>query len=314
MNRPLPTRNPAIDVVKGILILLVIAGHLIPGSLADSFARHLIYGFHMPLFIGLAGYLFPSTSVAIASLSEIVKRYRLRLVLPWTIAVIAYFMLREPFSLSGLGWSFLKPFYHLWFVPAFCFWVALSWMGLRLRMSFVQIFGAGLTLSVLIWAVLATADASGYTGIILNVTRPQYYAFFALGMLLRHTPPHKYAVYQLIAILGLSVHVALFGREVIWVQGVNFFVFNLALLAATVNWIEQGRSSQKFLEWIGVHSLALYLWHMLPVLWARTFLPDTDLYYQTGVAGLVLLFVAYAVLSRIPFMRQYFFGLPKAKL
>ncbi len=137
--------------------------------------------------------------------------------------------------------------------------------------------------------------------------------FLRLGCFYVIPPPHKYAVYQLIAILGLSVHVALFGREVIWVQGVNFFVFNLALLAATVNWIEQGRSSQKFLEWIGVHSLALYLWHMLPVLWARTFLPDELLYYQAGAAGLVVFFVSYAFLARISFMRQYFFGLPKAK-
>ena len=71
MNRSLPARNPAIDVVKGMLILLVIAGHLVPGSLTDSLARHLIYGFHMPLFIGLAGYLFPSLVVGQASLPDV---------------------------------------------------------------------------------------------------------------------------------------------------------------------------------------------------------------------------------------------------
>ena len=311
MNRSLPARNPAIDVVKGMLILLVIAGHLVPGSLTDSLARHLIYGFHMPLFIGLAGYLFPSLVVGQASLPDVFKKYRLRLILPWVIAVIAYFAMREPFSLSGLAWSFLKPFYHLWFVPAFCFWVALSWMGLRLRMSFVQIFVAGLVLSALVWVVLATGDALGYAGIILNATRPQYYAFFALGMLLRHTPPHKSAVFQLIALVGLVVHLALFDRQILWLEGVNFFVFNLALLASTAIWIEKGRSTQKFLEWVGVHSLALYLWHMMPILMARTFLPDVTLYYLAAISGLAVFFAAYTLLSESDVLRKYVFGLSR---
>ena len=51
-------RNKNIDLIKGILVLLVIIGHVLKGSLSENLARYIIYSFHMPLFIAIAGYLF----------------------------------------------------------------------------------------------------------------------------------------------------------------------------------------------------------------------------------------------------------------
>ena len=47
-----------IDFCKGILIILVFVGHLVPGELRNTFIRYTIYQFHMPLFIALSGFLF----------------------------------------------------------------------------------------------------------------------------------------------------------------------------------------------------------------------------------------------------------------
>jgi len=47
-----------IDLFKGTLILLVILGHMIPEAIDDSLWRTIIYSFHMPLFIGISGFLF----------------------------------------------------------------------------------------------------------------------------------------------------------------------------------------------------------------------------------------------------------------
>ena len=47
------TRLKFIDIAKGIGIFLVIWGHLI----ADGFVDNLIYSFHMPMFLFLAGYM-----------------------------------------------------------------------------------------------------------------------------------------------------------------------------------------------------------------------------------------------------------------
>lgn len=56
------TRDPYLDLVKGILILLVIFGHML--ELADGVVGdviyHFIYFFHMPLFVLISGYLTKS--------------------------------------------------------------------------------------------------------------------------------------------------------------------------------------------------------------------------------------------------------------
>lgn len=50
-------RQDRIDVLKGILILLVVIGHILPGTLQENFARYFIYSFHMPVFFAVSGYL-----------------------------------------------------------------------------------------------------------------------------------------------------------------------------------------------------------------------------------------------------------------
>ncbi|NBH25961.1 hypothetical protein D3Z60_09125 [Lachnospiraceae bacterium] len=45
-------RVDEIDIAKGLGILLVIVGHLLP---EDSWMRQIIYSFHMPLFMILSG-------------------------------------------------------------------------------------------------------------------------------------------------------------------------------------------------------------------------------------------------------------------
>lgn len=42
-----------IDIAKGITIILVIIGHVVP---FDSATRNVIFSFHMPLFFILSGY------------------------------------------------------------------------------------------------------------------------------------------------------------------------------------------------------------------------------------------------------------------
>lgn len=62
-----------IDITKGVLILLVIAGHLIQGPVSDSLARYIIYSFHMPLFIAVSGYLINWTQLKKLSFREYLK-------------------------------------------------------------------------------------------------------------------------------------------------------------------------------------------------------------------------------------------------
>ena len=72
-------KNPTIDVVKGLAIILVVYGHLIEHGMApwggDFFANpvfKVMYTFHMPLFVFISGYLM-AFSLGRRSLGETFK-------------------------------------------------------------------------------------------------------------------------------------------------------------------------------------------------------------------------------------------------
>src|SRR5690606_24502090 len=110
-----------IDLFKGLLIVLVILGHILPKDISESFGRTIIYSFHMPLFIGISGFLFNADKLIKIGFVDLITKYRYRVILPWLIAVIFYFAMMSIYSGSinvvELLKAFTYPFYHLWFIP-----------------------------------------------------------------------------------------------------------------------------------------------------------------------------------------------------
>ena len=74
-------RNIALDITKGIGILLVIIGHC--GSIPYMPIRHLIFSFHMPLFFLASGYLHRGKST-----KEALKKDFRHLALPYIITCL----------------------------------------------------------------------------------------------------------------------------------------------------------------------------------------------------------------------------------
>ena len=115
-----------LDLLKGVLILLVVAGHLLEEPLSESLPRYLIYAFHMPVFLGIAGFLFDYEKSGQRKLSEFLGKLLVRVALPWTAAVLAYCFILEGHHLGEprvflrkLAESFSYPYFHLWFIPAY---------------------------------------------------------------------------------------------------------------------------------------------------------------------------------------------------
>ena len=79
---------PKAYVLKGILVILVILGHVIPGVLQETFSRYFIYSFHMPLFIAVSGYLVPTQKLNYQSRIDILHKYWYRLIVPWILSLI----------------------------------------------------------------------------------------------------------------------------------------------------------------------------------------------------------------------------------
>ena len=105
MNRQ---RLPYWDNIKGILILLVVFGHLlqlVPGG-SETAVFKWIYSFHMPLFVFCSGRM--------ASFAP--KKILTGLVLP-------YLLLQTVCCLStGQTVQFITPYWMLWYLPALAVW------------------------------------------------------------------------------------------------------------------------------------------------------------------------------------------------
>ena len=128
-------RNHTIDIMKGVGILAVIAGHVLP---SDSFGNQVIHSFHMPLFFIVAGYFYkPNTHYH----NKLANDFR-RLLVPYLVIATGFslFLLaKENNSIFALKYSFIATIFasawhhssllwgkapHIgvtWFLPAlFC--------------------------------------------------------------------------------------------------------------------------------------------------------------------------------------------------
>ena len=138
-----PTRDPRIDTAKGVLIVLVVLGHLLEAidhwqAGAARVPLVLVYAFHMPAFVFLAGVTASRTD-------------------PWrrVATVLLLLVLFQPiyfaeWSLieSGKSFSWSEPFWILWFLLAMAWWQALAPAIARhpraaLALSFAAALGAG---------------------------------------------------------------------------------------------------------------------------------------------------------------------------
>jgi len=91
------TRNAEIDAIKALAIICVVVGHCIQygcgsnyldgESYFDNLLFKCIYGFHMPLFMLISGYLFGNSIRKGRWYDAVVKRYKLFIppILIWTI-------------------------------------------------------------------------------------------------------------------------------------------------------------------------------------------------------------------------------------
>lgn len=129
-------RDTYLDCVKGTLILLVIIGHYLPGTLSESFARHVIYSFHMPVFFMLSGYLFNITRAIETPFIKNISRYIIRFLPPWIFATTVYFFLNcisgeEIVSVGRYIRQYLNPYYHLWYILGFLFCIIITLIYLK---------------------------------------------------------------------------------------------------------------------------------------------------------------------------------------
>jgi fucose 4-O-acetylase-like acetyltransferase len=306
-------RNRNIDGIKGFLVLLVVVGHVLQGRLDQSIGRYMIYGFHMPFFIALAGYLFPYSRSGGDSLSVFLGRYWVRLILPWVLAMVVYaaylgaFGVKTPLWKGWIGYLSV-PFYHLWFVPAYLFWSFLTWFMSVRGFSRLQVFLVGMVISLpffyikSVWMLELVGLMGQYSaGFLIHTLRPHYFLFFVLGLVLRE---EKLGTRSWIFWVSGSLLLGIYGGMFYFHAGITdgmrdgVWIFaNVFLLIAIFRLMRaDALPKSSVFEWIGQQSLGVYLWHVLPLLWLKDLIGTRDLmgfYGWVAVAELLFLGLMY---------------------
>jgi acyltransferase len=278
-------RMRRVDLVKGILIILVITGHLLPADRHASLLRWMIYSIHMPLFAAVSGFLFPWQEIKQLPITTVLCRYWRRPILPWLVALGVYS------TISGT--SPLHPFFHLWFIPAYLLWAFLSWTLVRTRLSWPWI--------IVIAAIISLVSAYS-----------SYYIFFALGGFFRwnkQSLPTRFVASP--TALLLAIRIALFYFPDPLVEQITFVALNIGLLRLMVLFMERHRNERyPLLEWIGENSLGIYLWHVLPLIIVFRLHFDSA-WLATGVntISLFTLFVIIRMTLRLPVVNRLFYGI-----
>jgi acyltransferase len=315
-----------IDFTKGILILLVIIGHFLKGSLSESIPRFIIYNFHMPLFIGISGFLFSTAHLKQISFGKILSKYVFRIIVPWIIAVVTYIFIvnGNVFKLDNqnfiLIYSFITPYFHLWFIPGFLSWVLLTWSLKKFSLSDRSLLIFGIIISTLFYILKENPDwfiNIRYLGrvleIILYTFRPYFFVFFVVGNYLKSNPIQMNLktpiIYNLIGVLTL---VTLFYFPHPFLYGILFFIFNFYILTILIQYsVEDRLPHSKVIEWLGINSLGIYLWHVVPILLIEHFFEKETtqiLYFYTVISEVIYIYILMNM-SKIKFINKYILGM-----
>lgn len=138
MSQSLTKRDPYFDNLKGILIYLVFAGHCLSLYKGDnpfcSYLFHLIYAFHMPLFLYISGYFSKNLEKGAAKAYE-------TLILPAIPFELAYFLLH---------WITKADNFQPFLTPIFAYWYLFVLFGYRVLMPYMARLRFMLPLSLLL--------------------------------------------------------------------------------------------------------------------------------------------------------------------
>lgn len=170
--------SATIDNLKGLLLLLVIIGHVLLGTLQENPIRYWIYAFHMPLFLFISGYLFKKESVQQLSWVAFFQKYWHRMLKYWCLAFVVYTVISLRSSLTVISFlrSLINPYYHLWYVPSLFIMICLVKGSTRLNLS-----------KSLLWVIAGILFIIGSKGLFPDICRITFFVYFLLGMALRNS-------------------------------------------------------------------------------------------------------------------------------
>jgi len=267
-----------IDVLKGALIIAVIAGHILQGRLSQSFFRFLIYSFHMPVFFAISGYLFNYSLQGSLSTKNLMKKYYNRLIQPWLVAWVTYFVLEvhDSLTIESVTDSLIFPYYHLWYVPTLIVFIVVLNLCVTCSVAPAILLSVSALLVIPCEVMLSLEGSTGLPGFVkdfCNVYKPHYFIFFLTGFFITRFPDLKHYTARFMAAgaAGLVWRIVSFWGNDISALSIDFYVLNIALIVVLLLNLDRIRLKKiAMIKWIGKNSLPIYLWHVIVIMGCKS--------------------------------------------
>lgn len=257
------SKNPSIDLLKGVLILLVMGGHVRELTGAHDLALWVGSGFRMPLMVGISGYLLNVTRTRSDNIRRLMSRYGRRMLVPWLFAGMVYMIAGG----GALHWTLpldllFRPPFHLWYVPTLFFLIMLTRL---LPFSPLVLLAAGTPVSLAIMYGFGLNHGPIGDSLFSPDSRfLRYPVFFFFGMLLaeRRVSRRHLGIAGAIALLGLLWWSGLRDADnpMAFVPARLLMCLGLIALLPTLSGL---RLEFAPVNAIGRDSLFFYLWHPL---------------------------------------------------
>lgn len=321
-------RDPTIDALRGLAIILVVVGHGVQYSIGHGFAQspvfRAIYSFHMPLFFAISGYLFKYP----VSLREALGRIRARvfsLLVPYFSWTLLWYGCR--FATKGVIAEDMT-WHTIWFLPvlfvSFLLHVAVALASRQRTSVTVAILGA-----LTVVAMYCIPGNNFWIG-----SARYYYVFFLIGAFVRkgqalaHFHPWKTGIPCVILWLFLvplwrlnaspEWLVNLIGNMPI--QRIVYLAFRIGVALLGVCWsyaaiLLLSQTAGRWLSCIGLYSIQIYLVHLGLLGWAYPrFSPYGGWFWVcTFLMLMIPVFVA-LVAAQNPYVDGLLFGWRSSRL
>lgn len=304
------TRNQYFDQVKGILILLVIVGHVLLGSLEQNMLRGFIYFFHMPLFLAISGYFISQNTLSIKPYL-LLKKYWHRMLLPFGVALLVYSAITSsnPFS--------IYPYYHLWYIPAimlFIFYLKFINIIKHINWLFFIIVLLFISITVFFETYSQWTLSEHFLYKIMGDKRFYYFfSYFALGYWLGQNKKRTLSNKMVFAMLIPLILLNQLGLPLL--QGaskvlINFiFIYLVIKLCETKTQHNTKQSLYDYLAQIGRISLPIYLWHVVPIMLLKSLeLPRPIYYLGSIILFSIFIFVLLKLEDKSKILNKFIYG------
>ena len=177
--------NDSIDYLKGVLCILVFLGHLVVGKIGDNLVRYFIYSFHMPLFIGISGYLF-NLEFLEEQPKIFIKKIFYKILVPYILASIFYcsfininFFIELHFREFIIKFfkDLICSYYHLWYIRGYISYMFITYFLFKLKLGKRKIFIITFFISVIIYYIYFFAKIDNK---VLKVFLPNFQLYFLI--------------------------------------------------------------------------------------------------------------------------------------